>query len=311
MANENIYHLGEGEAVKQIIAIAQDASGAILKPEELKPAAGVHGLPESFPFAVRTGKNPELLSLRKLWEEYRTAPERRDGTARVTTLASFIDLVNRHKDAHSVLFAQTLWPDPALTAVIDYHQTDGAARFGQHRIAYKFPLTREFQAWAQQNQKPMGQAEFAGFVEDRIADLSVALDSEATTYETLFRTKFAVPTDLVELARGLSINVGSKVKNAFRTQSGEAEITFETEHTKANGEPLHVPGLFMLSLPVFVDGGEVRIPARLIYRVEEGKILWSYRLYKWEEALRTRVVNDLNVAAKQTELPAFEGAPEA
>ena len=69
----------------------------------------------------------------------------------------------------------------------------------------------------------------------------------------------------------------------------------------------------MLSLPAFVDGAEVRICARLRYRVdkESGLIVWRYDLYRWEEALRIRVANDFARAIKDTELPGYEGAPEA
>jgi len=306
MSNEN---QPQADAIKEIERLAKSSAGGF-DPAFIDAPEHAHGLPKQIPTFIKTGATPEVLNLRPWLEHWRTAPERRKGTAEATTLASFIGLVERHKDADSVLFAKTDWPEPSLTAVVDYHTAKGDARFGQHRILYKFPLTREFRTWIGNNKKPISQFEFAGFVEENIADLSVAMDAEVAQYEPLFRTKFAIPTDLIELSRGLSIHVGSKVKNAFRMQSGEAEITFETEHRDAKGDPVHVPGLFMLSLPVFVDGSEVRIPARLRYRLNGGEILWSYDLYKWETALRDRVALDFGTAAKQTGLPAFEGAPE-
>jgi len=309
MANENQH---QAEAIKEIERLAKGAAGK-LEREDIAAPDGAYGLPTSVPVMLLTGAAPTALNLRPLLEHWRTAPERRKGTATVTTLAAFIDLVERHKDEHSVLFAQTAWPDPSLTAVLDYHTRGGAARFGEHRVVYKFPLTREFQTWINGNKKLINQYDFTNFVEENIADLSVAMDHEVEQFEALFRAKFAVPTDLIELSRGLSIHVGSKVKNAFKMQSGEAEIVFETEHTATNAknEPVHVPGLFMLSLPVFVDGGEVRIPARLRYRVKDGEILWSYDLYKWETTLRDRIALDFKGAITRTALPGFEGAPES
>ena len=135
----------------------------------------------------------------------------------------------------------------------------------------------------------MDQAEFAEFLEANISDMSVPLEVETAQYEDLFKTSFAVPTDLIALARGLTIHVGAKVKNAFRTQSGETEMVFEEAHTGANGEPLHVPGLFLIRLPLFVGGTPVGIAARLRYRLANNAIVWSYELYRWQEAIRGRV----------------------
>ena len=289
--------------------LAEEAAGDF-KLLDIETAKSLPGLPDRLTIALRAGKSPGLHSIRPLLEEFRTAPERRSGVAQVRTLRSFIDLTLRHKDADSAIFAQSDWPNPSLTAVVDYHAVNHDPRFGEHRIVYPFPLTREFLKWVDQDGKPMAQKDFAEFIEDNIMDLSAPLDGEATTYEALFRTKFALPTDLIELARGLEVHVGSAIKNAYRTDTGEMQLRFETTHTNASGEPLHVPGLFMLSLRAFVDGSEVRLPARLRYRPKDGAVVWSFQLYKWEDALRDRIAADLAIAATQTGLPAFEGAPE-
>lgn len=303
---------GIGETTALVADLAQKAAGEIaLTVAELPALVADLGLPDQIPVAILDGDKAKFLDLKAEFEKWREAPARRAGTAQATTLASFIALVERHKDKDSVLFARTRWPEPSLTAVFDYHQKAGSPRFGQHRAKYSFPVTPEFEAWIKLNGNPFGQAEFAAFVEDRIADLSVATDSEREQYETLFKTRFAVPTDLVDLARGLEVNVGSKVKNAVRLQTGEVSLTFETEHRDAAGGELHIPGLFMLRLPAFVDGALCSIVARLRYRLRDGAVLWFYELYQWEEVLRRRVATDFAAAATQTGLDAFEGSPEA
>lgn len=309
--NNNIEPVpANGDAVRAIEALATKAAGKLTHTTILPPAGAV-GLPEKVHVLLEEGEDAQIISLHSALEEWRTLPERRKGVAKVTTLRALIDLASRHKDEHSALFARTLWPEPSLTAIINYHQTDKVARHGDHRVHYAFPLTPEFQRWIAKNGKEMDQVTFAEFIEDNIMDLSVAMDGEVETYEKLFRAKFAVPTDLIELARGLEINVDSRVKTIVKLQTGEAQIAFDTEHKNASGEALHVPGLFMLSLPVFIDGSQVRLPARLRYRAREGKIGWTYLLYKWEDALRDRVVADAAIAATQSGLPIFEGAPEA
>ena len=301
----------DAETIKTFAELAQKAAGQV-EFQTLSPPEGSVGLPDNVPVAVLGGKDPKTLALRDFFEAWRLKPERRKGVAKVTTLASFIDLVAYHKGGNSALFAKTTWPEPALTAVIDYH-TDKDADNCHHRVSYAFPLTDEFKAWVDRNGKPFNQIDFATFVEDHIADMSAPMDHEIEEFEKLFRSKFALPTEMIDLSRGLRVNVEERVTNAFMMQSGESELQFSTEHKDSKGEKLVVPGLFMLCLPVFIDGSVVRIPARLRYRVVpgEGTILWSYNLYRWEVLLRERVQSDFANAVKQTGFPAFEGAPEA
>jgi len=298
------------DVIISIAALAKSAAGN-LDSALLAPPKHAVGLPAEVPALIRAGASPALVGLRDELEKWRTAPERRSGTAAVTTLRAFIDLTVRHRDDHSALFARTQWPEPSLTAVIDYHQTDGVARFCKHRVHYAFPLTPEFQRWIKANEEGMGQHDFAEFVEDNVMDMAAATDAEVATYEKLFRTKFALPSELIDLARGLEISVDSRVKQVVRLQSGEVSIAFDTEHKNGAGEALTVPGLFMVSLRAFVDGSEVRMPARLRYRVKDRAVNWMYSLYKWEDVLRERVAADAEFAAAETALPCYEGAPEA
>lgn len=309
MQEAKLHVPGDAAAIREIERLAQEAGGNF-RGGTISPPPGAVGLPVEVPFLARGGKSPEIIDQRKFLEAWRTAPERRRGTAKVTTLQSFIDLANRHKDDGSAIFAQTNWPAPALTAIIDYHTLGHDARFADHKIHYAFPLTEEFKAWIGANGKGMSQTDFATFIEDRIADLAAPMDAEIIEYEKLFRTKFAIPSEMVELSRGLQVRVAATVKQNVMLQSGEGEIVFTEEHQNDRGEKIVVPGLFMLSVPAFIDGESVRIPARLRYRVKDGKIIWAFYLYKWEEWLRVRVKNDLDQAAKETSLPAFEGAPE-
>lgn len=268
-----------------------------------------YGLPETVHVLWdRLDQSP--ISLKSEVEVNRIWPARCTGTADAQTLKSFINLVNRHKDEHSVIFGNTAWPDPALTAIIDYHQIDHAPRWGKHRIVYKFPLTDEFKAWIKHNSDPMSQFDFANFLEDHAAELAAPLNTERQNYESLFREKFATPIELVDLSRSLEVYQNAHVKHAGRISTGEREIIFKQENTDAHGQKVEVPGIFMISVPAFVDGSPVRIPARLRYRVSGGSIVWFYDLYRWEFWLRTQVQNDLLDAASETSLPAFEGRAE-
>ena len=268
-----------------------------------------HGLPNLITWLLdaKTGK---ASSIRQIVEEHRYKPFARSGTARALTLDSFNALVLRHKTEHSVIFASSQSEAPALTAIIDYHSADGDADNCKHRIAYTFPLSDEIKVWRKGHSTPMTQAEFTDFLEEHAAELASATKEERAQFEGLFREKFAEPNDLISLARSLEVHVNSKVKQVSRPTSGERILEFNEEHTNGAGERVEIPGLFMLSVPAFVDGAPVRIPARLRYRVTAGGIVWSYQLYRAGEMIRRRVQEDAQVAALATGLPAFEGAPE-
>jgi uncharacterized protein YfdQ (DUF2303 family) len=295
--------------VKAIVDLAQKACD--IQIGELPTEGLGEGLPARVPVLMdpRPGAAP-ITSLKNLIESYRRRPERRVGTAKVTTLASFIDLVNRHKNSSSVIFAATAWPEPKLRAVIDYHQLDGEPRHGAHCVDYAFPLTEEFKAWIGKNNKLMEQADFAAFLEEHAAELTSPFDGEKTEFEHLFKEKMATPNELVALSRDLEIFVGHKVKRAERLSSGERTVEFVEEHLGKNGEKVAIPGIFMIAVPAFVDGEPIRIPARLRYRAGGGTISWGYQLWRWEHWMRQQVKFDLDRAAEKTALPAFEGQPE-
>jgi hypothetical protein len=263
--------------------------------------------------AIFNAEERTLDGVKAVLEDYRQRPDRRGGTATVETLQSFVDLTNRHKDVSSAIFGKTAWPSPSLVAVIDYHETaeaEHAPRFCKHRVVYPFPVTEELKAWVGGNGEPMEQAEFAAFLEEHAAELASPLDAERSEYELLFKARFGAPSELIALSRDLEVHAGHQVKRQERLQTGERKVYFKEEHMTGDGQPVDIPGLFMVSVPAFVDGAPVRVPARLRYRLAGG-ITWFYQLYRWEFWLRERVVSDLRDAGGETGLPIFEGTPEA
>jgi len=302
---------GLAEAIEKIASLAVDGTAIQLC---TVPVEGLgDGLPASVPMLITKGRGgpASAIAITEIIERYRLAPARRAGTARAGTLASFIDLVKRHQSPNSAVFATTIWPTPALTAVIDYHGIDGAPDWLKHRIRYEFPVTEELKAWMSSDGQTMEQIEFAQFLEEHAAELASPLDTERSEFERLFKARFATPAEVIDLSRALEIYVGSSVKRAERLQTGERTVEFVSEHTNAKGEKVDIPGIFMVAVPAFLNGEPVRIPARLRYRVANGSIHWSYALYRADVWLRDQVCADLDQVAKQTGLPCYEGAPEA
>lgn len=297
----------EPQAIELVATLSRQASEPAVI---MVDTAGLgDNLPPKIPVAFDRGSQT-FKSLRGLVQEFRDARDRRKGTATADTLESFVALVNHHKDDQSALFGKCAWPEPKLTAVINYHAADSEVRQADHRIVYAFPLTEEFKAWVGGNAKPMDQEAFAAFLEEHAAELAAPMDGERSEYERLFGEKMATPSEVVALSRHLEVFVAARAKQGVRLQTGERVVEFAEEHQNAKGEAIVVPGIFMVSVPAFVDGAPVRIPARLRYRVHGGKVVWFYQLWRWEFFLREQVEHDLDAAAEKTGLPAFEGAPE-
>jgi len=298
----------QAEGVNAIVKLTREASQVAIVDISTKGLG--EGLPDKVPLVIDTRPGGTVGMLANILENYRQRPARRKGIAKVTTLASFIDLANRHKSEHSALFASTRWPGPSLTAVINYHELQGTPANLDHRVVYDFPITDEMKAWIEFNGNLLEQAKFAEFLEEHAAELAAPLQAEVNEYERLFKERFATPNHLIALSRNLEVYVGAKVKRGERLQSGERTVEFVEEHTNGKGEKVEIPGIFMVSVPAFLDGDPVRIPARLRYRIAGGSIHWGYQLYRWEYWLRNQVQTDLLRAAEKTGLPAFEGDPE-
>lgn len=261
-----------------------------------------------------------------IFDQYRTKPKRRKGTASFTQLASLIDHINRFKDDDSALFAWDNRIQPTLSAVLNYHEAgntpDGgklpapSPRFGDHRSHYCFPLSDEWKAWIEGNGVPMKMANFARFLEDRIIDV-IDLDPADDTvpedlkkFITICGGTVASPAKLVELSRGLQVYESAIVAEAVNLSSGEGQISFQVEHKDQYGGKLKVPGLFLVAIPVFKNGEPYRLAARLRYRKTGEGVVFSYELWRSDRAFDTAFKETCEDVRDKTGLPLFYGLPE-
>ena len=316
-------------AITAVAALARDNTLEVMP---IIAPKGALGLPDAIPVLIDP-RSGSAKGLKSLFDEWRSAPERKSGTAKVTTLESFIALTDRHKQGSSAIFANTDWREPRLTAVIDYHQPNtsfniklddlaegepdsipamevGCADFGRHRVEYKFPLSEEWKAWVAQDKQPMNQAAFAEFIEDHISELASPHEDEVSYWEEKLGGKVAYPNELKLLSIGLKVHAATKVASNVTLQSGEGEITWAEEHRDMKGDKLVVPSLFIIQLPPFFMGESIRLPVRLRYRVREGSVTWVFQMYRPDVYVTEQVMRDMERAARETALPAYQGAPE-
>jgi hypothetical protein len=281
-----------------------------------EPETGVKAL------AVVAGARVSMLPT-GLFEPFRDQPRFRDGTALMLSLDSLIDHINRFKDGGSAVFADDDRARPSLTAVLDYHPggeaIDNSQRFGKHRSAFAFPLSDEWLAWNAKNAEPMGMADFAEFLENRIIDVLFIIPGEDSLPEDVQRlvdtlggdNMVATPNKLMELARGLQINESAVVQEAVNLNSGEGIVRFQSEHTDAHGQPVKVPSLFLIGIPVFRNGPLYRVAARLRYRKNGGRLTFWYELWRTDRTFDHAFKEAVERVKVETELPVFTGKPEA
>ena len=89
------------------------------------------------------------------------------------------------------------------------------------------------------------------------------------------------------------------------------QVQYEASHTDGSGQPIKVPNLFMIAIPVFDRGDVFRIAARLRYRTLGGRVEWFYDLYRADKVFRVAIDEAAAFAATNTGLPMFSGTPEA
>jgi len=319
-----------GDTIDRLTKLGAKAKGIRAGHLHLPACIDDPGLPAVVPVAISSGDNPDVLSVKEHFEQYRDRPERKRGTANALTLQSFCNLTTRHATDDSVIFADTDWQKPSFTAIIDYHgknaimnavtedgeTTDqeaiavGLPEWMQHRIHYSFPLSEEWKTWVANNGKPMSQGDFAAFLEDRIGELTSPNTAEKNDLERDFATTVATPNQIIMLSRGLKVHVESKGGHIVNLATGEGQVSWEEVHKDAEGNALKVPGIFLINIAPFHRGDTVRVPVRLRYRVSEGKVVWFYQLYRPDLHITERVLEDLRITGEETGLPVYEGRPE-
>lgn len=229
------------------------------------------------------------------------APRRRRGVATHDEVQSFIDHVNRFKNADSVIFADV--SVPKITAVFNYNPGGGdekAARWGDHRSLYKCPLSKQWQLWTKKNEQWMSQDEFAEFIDAHISDL-------ANPHAGAISTDIAAPAAIVEMARKLTVIQHGQFQRQVNPTTGETTLINKTEH---DTQSTKIHRAFLLGIPVFEAGEPYAVEARVRFALNSGRPQFMYSLFEVERVLRDAFDGVRVKVREATGLPLFAGSPE-
>ena len=320
------------ENVAQTVAdlMRSQADVAILPLADLAP------LSRPFLVSVPEGRQVQDFTLQLRAAQSLIHPLQRKGTAKMTTLASVIDWANRFKGENSVLYAKNSGEAPSLTCIADYHLVgpavttetgDPTARHGHHRASYAFPLSKQWQVWRKLSGQPVTGMEMGVFLEDNILDIidpplsltspgirgAEANEAELRLIEIAQRLdgSYGTGAQLLAMAKSFTVYETSDFVETRNSTSGEASLMHKTEHTDGTGQPIRVPKLFLIAIPVFENGPAYRLPVRFQYRKSGSSVKFILTLHDPKNAIDHAFAEALDVAMTETGLPLFIGDPEA
>ena len=298
----------------------------VICPSEEAPLAPmIISAPKDMVLHDLTAKNREAIQALK--------PFQRTGRAVLADLDSMIVWTNRFKGADTVLFGQ-IHPVPKLVSVIDYHgegapvidhtNGDPAARYGRHTGTYSFPVSEEWKRWNGISGKALDKDVFGEFIEENAKDFldpTPALlgqgksDPEAWEARMIevaakVQGRFGQYAALNLLSREFKVHEQGHLNVTTNRDTGEAKVQFLTEHRDPDGQPLTLPNLFMIAIPVFEEGALYRLAVRFRYRKAGSDVKFIVQLYNPDVALRDAAREAMTQAQEATGVPLLMGVPE-
>jgi uncharacterized protein YfdQ (DUF2303 family) len=196
-------------------------------------------------------------------EQYLVTPKRARGNVVAHQTATFVGYFNHFKADASVIFADQ--EQFRIVGIIDYHAADKPA-FGEHRVTYTTPRSKEWQAWRGASGRKMSQTDFAQFIEDNVVDIRTPAGA-----------------DVLEVSRSLQAKKSVDFNSSIRLADGSQQFTYnETVDGATAKGTIKVPDEFTLGIPVFFGGALYEVRARLRYRIDSGKLWLWYDLYRPE-----------------------------
>ncbi len=209
---------------------------------------------------------PEDMAMISL-EQYLESPTRIHRALIVTTLESFNRYYNEFKDGEGkgnsriYVDGETV----CVVGILDDHQAHSAdggdptlPSWCDHRVVYKCPYSRQWEAWMGMDRRKVGQVEFAEWLEDRTQDVQEPSGG-----------------DLLSLCLDLQVHRKVVYGSATRLASGEHSFQYSEDNETGTVE---IPASITLGIPVFQGGTNYAITARFRYRLSEGKLVLWYEL---------------------------------
>lgn len=294
------------------IIAAMESAAAPVALDYTPGAAPTFAVPQPVQIGPRNGM---VVDLTERAEKYLKRPYRPIGETTLLSVDAMLAHIARHgAPGASVVYVDTTPTKERITAVYDAHESNTVAGHQAFRASFAMKQSEEWKAWTGVDDAPMDAATFADFIDDNVGDVfeGTATGAMGDVIARLGLRQASI-AELVTLARGLTVNVAGKVKQAITTSSGEISVQFEETHTDGAGVQLRIANAFLIAVPVFQGTAPMVCLVRLSYRAHAGGITWKLRIHdtaRVHQFALAQAVAQIR-AGVDPGIPVFEGIPAA
>jgi uncharacterized protein YfdQ (DUF2303 family) len=218
------------------------------------------------------------------------APARIQAHPKITSKGSFGDYVRQFSEPGARIYADLA--GGKFVAVLDHAFNASTPSRNLHQATFALQLSEEWKRWSEIDKKLMPQADFARWLEENMADISVPAGA-----------------DILEIVRDMSAVRKVDFSSAVRLQNGDTAFEY-VEETKAASKTgqLELPTMFVLMIPVWYGEPAVEQRAFLRWRLE-GQLQLGIELHRpayVKQAVFEAISRDI---AERTERPVTFGTP--
>lgn len=285
-------------ATDRIVRVTVDDGdgGEFVVPVVIAP--GMNGAMQAIP--LLDVQQRAIAAAREERLRYASGPDRREGTATLLDVESFI--------AHALRFADkdsAIWADAnarKVVSVLDYHPAgaDAATRWGKHRGVYNCPLSDAWRAWGGGAPLELDQDALAALLDSR--------DRELTGGPLPTGKPAPDPAWLISMASTLETYSGSKTKRERDIGTGRMRLAFSSESGFLGD--VAPPPSFLILIPVFEGRTPQPLEVRLRAAVEDGAATFTVQIHAAGDVLRDAFRDLVDEVGAATKFPVFIGTPE-
>lgn len=205
--------------------------------------------------------------------------------------ASFSAYVNRFKTDESQILAD--YRAPLIVGVVDYHKPGKPASpdYGDHKVTFRPPWSEEWARWRAIDSKPMGQGEFAEFIEENYMDVAEPPSAE-----------------LLDVVSHLQAKKNVDFHSGVRLQDGTTQLAYNEKVESKGKGTLKVPAEFSLGVPIFYGGERYKVRVLLRYRINEGDLRFIAKINRREFVEQTAFNDIVGEIEKATGIAPYAGS---
>lgn len=190
-------------------------------------------------------------------EQYQPAPRRARGHVTIRDVDGFTAYVNRHKGEGTVIFADS---NGGMRAVFNHHAPNEVAGWRDHLALLNRPHTLAWLAWMRARQQPLGQAEFANFLEERLGEI---VDPDAA--------------GLLEAAEEFRAHKTLRFRSQTKLSNGQRQLEY-VETVEGDSDvsgKLTLPERLLVRLQPFRDCEPFDVPVRLRWSLNDAAVKFT------------------------------------